>query len=511
MRALLSVYDKTGIDDLARRLHELGVELISSGGTAKAIADAGVPVTDIADLTGYPAMLGHRVLTLHPLVHGGILAEPGKPDHDADIEQYGIKTFDLVVTNLYPFGSNPDDFAHGGGRPEDVIDIGGPAMTRAAAKNHAHVAVLTDPADYDAVLDELAAGGTTPETRRRLARKAFAATAAYDAAVVTWFDNERDDVLPDTIHLALEREEVLRYGENPHQQGARYKTMRSHSWWDDVEQHQGIALSYLNLYDADAAWAIAHDVGDASDQPCVAIIKHANPSGLSVNASLAEAYQRALECDERSAFGGIVALNRLVDAATAERIVAGPQADLIIAPGYEDGVLDALRKKRKNTRVLSAPPPTFDALQLRQINGGFLVQDAHSFPSFRSDWQVVTKRQPTEEEWRDAIFAMRVGGWVKSNAIILAKDGTAWGIGAGQQNRLESGQLALAKAAGRAKGGACASDAFYPFPDGIDVAAEAGVAVVIQPGGAQGDQAVIDHADELGLAMIFTGERHFLH
>jgi phosphoribosylaminoimidazolecarboxamide formyltransferase/IMP cyclohydrolase len=508
VRAFLSVYDKTGIADLARTLHELGVELVSSGGTAKAIGEAGVPVTDLAEFTGYPAMLGHRVVTLHPLVHGAILAEPGNPEHDADIEQYGIKPFDVVIANLYPFGSDPTAFAHGGGRAEDVIDIGGPAMVRAAAKNHAHVAIVVDPADYDVVVTELRAGGTTAETRRRLARKAFATTAAYDAAVVTWFDTDSDETLPPTIHLALERVQELRYGENPHQQGARYKTMRSHSWWDDVEQHFGMALSYLNLYDADAAWAMAHDMGD---EPCVAIIKHANPSGLSINASLADAYQRALECDERSAFGGIVALNRVVDAETVERMVAGPQADIVIAPGYADGVLDALRKKRKNTRVLTAPPPDTEALQLRQINGGFLVQDAHHFPSTRADWTVVTKRQPTEEEWRDAIFAMRVGGWVKSNAIVLAKDGTAWGIGAGQQNRLESGQLALAKAAGRAKGGACASDAFYPFPDGIDVAAEAGVAVVIQPGGGQGDQAVIDHADELGLAMVFTGERHFLH
>jgi len=511
VRALLSVYDKTGIADLARTLHELGVELVSSGGTAKAIAEAGVPVTDLAEFTGYPAMLGHRVVTLHPLVHGAILAEPGDAEHDADIEKYGIKPFDVVVANLYPFGSDPSAFEHGGGRAEDMIDIGGPAMVRAAAKNHAHVAIVVDPADYGTVVDELRAGGTTPETRRRLARKAFAATAAYDAAVVTWFDSDSEETLPPTLHLALERVQELRYGENPHQQGARYKTMRSHSWWDDVEQHFGMALSYLNLYDADAAWAMAHDVPGESGEPCVAIIKHANPSGLAINASLAEAYQRALECDERSAFGGIVALNRVVDTATVERMVAGPQADIVIAPGYEDGVLDALRKKRKNTRVLTAPPPTVEPLQLRQINGGFLVQDAHHFPSTRADWRVVTKREPTEEEWRDAIFAMRVGGWVKSNAIVLAKDGTAWGIGAGQQNRLESGQLALAKAAGRAKGGACASDAFYPFPDGIDVAAEAGVAVVIQPGGGQNDQAVIDHADELGLAMVFTGERHFLH
>jgi phosphoribosylaminoimidazolecarboxamide formyltransferase/IMP cyclohydrolase len=513
-RALISVYDKTGVVDLARGLADAGWELVSSGGTAKAIAGAGIAVADLADFTGYPPMLGHRVVTLHPLVHGAILADPDDPAHQADIAQYGIKPFALVVANLYPFGSDPSDFQHGAGAGEDLIDIGGPAMTRAAAKNHANVGIVVDPADYDSVLEEITANGDlSPATRRSLARKAFATTAAYDAAVVSWFDETAEDrqTLPPTIHLALERVQDLRYGENPHQQGARYRTMRSQSWWDDVEQHQGIALSYLNLYDADAAWAMAHDLGDANELPCVAIIKHANPSGLSVNESLAEAYQRALECDERSAFGGIVAFNRVVDAATAERVVAGPQADVIIAPGYDDGVLEALRKKRRNTRVLSAPAPTIDALQLRQINGGFLVQDAHHFPSTRADWRVVTRRQPTEEEWRDAIFAMRVGGWVKSNAIILAKDGTAWGIGAGQQNRLESGQLALSKAAGRAKGGACASDAFYPFPDGIDVAAEAGVAVVIQPGGAQGDQAVIDHADELGLAMVFTGERHFLH
>ena len=510
MRALLSVYDKTGVADLGRGLVDAGWELISSGGTARHLAEAGLPVTDLADFTGYPAMLGHRVVTLHPLVHGAILADRDDPEHQADMEKYGIKPIDLVVANLYPFGSDPSVFEHGGGRGEDLIDIGGPAMTRAAAKNHAHVGIVVDPADYLTVLDEVRADGAlSADTRRRLARKAFATTAAYDAAVVAWFDGDADEVLPPTIHLALERVQDLRYGENPHQTGARYRTIGSHSWWDDVEQHFGMALSYLNLYDADAAWAMVHDIG--GDRPCVAIIKHANPSGLSAQDSLAEAYQRALECDERSAFGGIVALNRVVDAETCERIVAGPQADLIIAPGYDAGVIDALRKKRRNTRVLSAPPPTTEKLQLRQINGGMLVQDAHHFPTTRADWRVVTQRQPTEEEWRDSEFAMRVCGWVKSNAIILAKDGTAWGIGAGQQNRVESGQIASAKAAGRAKGGACASDAFYPFPDGIDAAATAEVAVVIQPGGAQGDEAVIARADELGMVMIFTGERHFLH
>ena len=528
-RALLSVYDKAGIAELARELVELGWELVSSGGTAKHLADAGLPVTDLATFTGYPPMLGHRVVTLHPLVHGAILAEVNDPAHQADIVQYGIKPFALVIANLYPFGSDPADFEHaptrtdgasGGGRGEDLIDIGGPAMTRAAAKNHANVGIVVDPADYTRIVDELKAeGALSDDTRRSLARKAFATTAAYDAAVVSWFDRDsgvqgggsRNDggELPPTLHLALERVQDLRYGENPHQTGARYRTMGAHSWWDDVEQHFGMALSYLNLYDADAAWSMVHDVG--GDRPAVAIIKHANPCGLSVQDDLATAYQHALECDERSAFGGIVALSRVVDEATAERIVAGPQADLIIAPGYADGVIDALRKKRRNTRVLSAPRPSPEPLQLRQISGGMLVQDAHHFPTTRADWRVVTKRQPTEEEWTDAAFAMRVCGWVKSNAIILAKDGTAWGIGAGQQNRVEAGQIAAAKAAGRAKGGACASDAFYPFPDGIEAAAAADVAVVIQPGGGVKDDVIVATADDLGLAMIFTGERHFLH
>jgi phosphoribosylaminoimidazolecarboxamide formyltransferase/IMP cyclohydrolase len=509
-RALLSVYDKTGVTELARGLVAAGWELISSGGTARHLVEAGLPVTDLADLTGYPPMLGHRVVTLHPLIHGAILADRDDPEHVADMAEHGIEPVDLVVANLYPFGSDPADFEHGGGRGEDLIDIGGPAMTRAAAKNHAHVGIVVDPSDYDGVLAEITeTGALSAATRRLLARKAFAATAAYDAAVVTWFDGESAEKLPPTLHLALERVQDLRYGENPHQVAARYRTIGTRSWWDDVEQHFGLALSYLNLYDADAAWSMAHDIG--TSRPCVAIIKHANPCGLAVADSLADAYQRALECDERSAFGGIVALNRAVDAETAERMVAGPQADVVIAPGYADGVLDALRKKRRNTRVLSAPSPTPEPLQLRQISGGMLVQDAHHFPTARADWQVVTKRQPTEDEWRDAEFAMRVCGWVKSNAIILAKDGTAWGIGAGQQNRVEAGQIAAAKAAGRAKGGACASDAFYPFPDGIEAAAEAGVAVIVQPGGSVRDKECIARADELGLAMVFTGERHFLH
>jgi phosphoribosylaminoimidazolecarboxamide formyltransferase/IMP cyclohydrolase len=495
----LSAYDKTGIVDLAKGLVDLGWDLVSSGGTAKAIAEAGLPVTDVADLTGFPAMLGHRVVTLHPKVHGALLADRDDPEHVADMEQYGIEAIDLVVVNLYPFRSDPSI---------ELIDIGGPTMVRAAAKNHAHVGIVVDPGDYDVVLDELRGGALSSATKRGLARKAFAHTAAYDAAIVTWFDESSDEPLPPTVHLALERVQDLRYGENPHQTGARFRTIGSSSWWDDVEQHAGLALSYLNLFDADAAWALVHDLGD---EPAVAIIKHANPCGAAVADTLAEAYQRAFECDERSAFGGIVALNRPIDHDTVERMVAAAQADLVIAPGYEDGVLEALIAKRKNTRLLSAPKPTVDALQLRQISGGFLVQDQHSFVATRADWKVVTDRRPTDAEWADAELAWRLVGWVKSNAIILVKDGTAWGIGAGQQNRVESGQIAAGKAKGRAAGGACASDAFYPFPDGIEAAAEAGVAVIIQPGGSVGDEKTIAKADELGVAMVFTGERHFLH
>jgi len=501
MRALLSAYDKSGIVDLAKGLVDLGWDLVSSGGTAKAIADAGLPVTDVADLTGFPAMLGHRVVTLHPKVHGAILADRDDPAHRADMDEHGIDPIDLVVVNLYPFRSDPSI---------ELIDIGGPAMVRAAAKNHAHVGVVVDPSDYDVVLDELRSGALTPATKRRLARKAFATTAAYDAAIVGWLDDTAPapEVLPPTVHLALERVQDLRYGENPHQTGARYRTIGATSWWDEVQQHAGMALSYLNLFDTDAAWALVHDLGD---QPAVAIIKHANPCGLAVAGTLAEAYQRAFECDERSAFGGIVALNRPVDAATVERMVAAAQADVVIAPSYEAGSVEALQAKRKNTRLLSAPAPQLERLQLRQLNGGFLVQDAHHFAATRADWRVVTTRQPTEAEWADAELAWRVCGWVKSNSIVLVKDGTAWGIGAGQQNRVEAGQIAAGKAAGRAAGGACASDAFYPFPDGIDAAADAGVAVVIQPGGSVGDDKTIARAEELGLAMVFTGERHFLH
>jgi len=502
-RALLSVFDKTGIVDLARGLHDLGWLLISSGGTSATIADAGLPVVDVADHTGSPIMLGHRVVTLHPRIHGGILADRDNPEHVADLVANEIDPIDLVVGNLYPFTDEPGI---------EMIDIGGPTMVRAAAKNHAHVGVLVDPGDYPAVLAELRSDAWLSDaTRRRLARAAFAHTAAYDAAIVGWLDQTEiePEPLPPTIHLALERTRELRYGENPHQAGALYRVSGVQSLWDTVEQHSGVALSYLNIFDADAAWRLAHDLGN---DPTVAIMKHANPCGCAVGADLASAYANAFACDPRSAFGGIVASNRPIDLDTVEAMEAAAQADVVIAPGYAAGVVERLVSKRKNTRILEAAAPDPPSpIELRQIGGGFLAQQAHRFVSLPTDWQVVTRRQPTGGEMADAAFAWRVCGHVTSNAIVLAKDRVAWGIGAGQQNRVEAGQIAAGKADGRAKGGACASDAFYPFADGIHAAADAGVAVIVQPGGSIGDEKTITAADERGVAMVFTGERHFLH
>jgi len=502
-RALLSVFDKTGIIDLARGLHELGWLLISSGGTAAQIAEAGVPVTDVADHTGSPIMLGHRVVTLHPRIHGGILADRDNPEHLADLVANHIDPIDLVVGNLYPFTSEPGI---------EMIDIGGPTMVRAAAKNHAHVGVVVDPDDYVGVLDELRSDGWLADsTRRRLARAAFAHTAAYDAAIVGWLDHTEPDpeALPPTIHLALERTRELRYGENPHQAGALYRVAGQPTMWDTVQQHSGVPLSYLNIFDADAAWRLAHDLGT---EPTVAIMKHANPCGCAVGTDLASAYANAFSCDPRSAFGGIVASNQPIDLPMVAAMEAAAQADVVIAPGYAEGVIERLISKRKNTRILEAAPPSEGRpIELRQIGGGFLAQQAHGFVAGPSDWKVVTTRQPTDAEMSDAIFAWRVCGHVTSNAIVLAKDRVAWGVGAGQQNRVEAGQIAAGKADGRAEGGVCASDAFYPFADGIHAAADAGVALIVQPGGSIGDDKTIAAANERGVAMIFTGERHFLH
>jgi phosphoribosylaminoimidazolecarboxamide formyltransferase / IMP cyclohydrolase len=506
MRALLSVYDKTGIRELATGLCDLGWELVSSGGTAKAISDAGLPVLTVAEVTGSPEMLGHRVVTLHPRIHGGILADRDVPDHLHDLEVNKIDPIDLVVSNLYPFGADPS---------VEMIDIGGPAMVRAAAKNYAHVGIVVDPSDYDMVLEQLRSSGhLDEETRRALARKAFSHTSAYDSAIVSWLDG--DELLPPSIHLALERtDDVLRYGENPHQSAALYRPVPGSQigenkppWWDASLLLSGIPLSYLNIYDADAAMQLVYDLGD---EPAAVIVKHANPCGVALSHDLETAYQRAFECDERSAFGGVVAVNRPVDHATVERMVLAAMADVIVAPGYEDGVVESLAARRKATRVIQAPRPARSPRHLREVGGGFLVQQPPHFASGRDQWRVVTKSAPTEEQWLDAALAWRICGHVRSNAVVLVNHGQAVGIGAGQQNRVEAGEIAAKKAAGRAKGGACASDAFYPFPDGVEAAADAGAAVVIQPGGSVRDEVVIETADRLGLAMIFTGERHFLH
>jgi phosphoribosylaminoimidazolecarboxamide formyltransferase / IMP cyclohydrolase len=499
-RALLSVYDKSGVIQLASGLHDLGWTLVSSGGTARALADAGLPVTDVAALTGVPAILGHRVVTLHPKVHGGLLADPGNAQHTADMAAHGIEPIDLLVVNLYPFGAQPGI---------EMIDIGGPAMVRAAAKNHAHVGVVVDPADYGAVLDEIRSGGSLSDaTRRRLARAAFAHTAAYDAAIVTWLDATDPagaEVLPPSLHLALERAQSLRYGENPHQEGARYRRIGARSWWDDAVQHGGKELSYLNLFDAEAAWRLVQQFAE----PAVVIVKHANPCGVAVADDITTAYQRAYACDPVSAFGGVVALNRAVPVALAEVLVP-IFTEVVVAPSYDADALAVLTSK-KNLRVLSGPPPGGDPLVVRTIDGGLLVQQPDVVSVDRSAWRVVTKVAPTESEWADLVVAWRVCAAVTSNAIVLVKDGQAVGIGAGQQNRVDSARLAGERAAGRAVGGACASDAYFPFRDGLDTAVAAGATAVVQPGGSIRDNEVIEAADEHGIAMVFTGERHFRH
>ena len=510
MRALLSVWDKTGLVELARGLSDLGWDLISSGNTSRALADAGIAHTPVEVVTGSPEMLGGRVKTLHPRIHGGILADRSNPGHTADLEAQGIEPIDLVVCNLYPFADDPSI---------EMIDVGGPTMVRAAAKNHAHVGVVVDPATYPAVLEELRANTElSDKTRARLARAAFAHTAAYDAAIVSWFDRGAaagaeaegaDAVLPPTLHLTLERAPgLLRYGENPHQRGARYREAAKTSWWDGAVLHSGLALSYLNIFDGEAAWQLVHDLGD---RPTAAIIKHANPCGVAVADDIAEAYERAFECDQLSAFGGIVAVNRPVTDAVADRMVAAAQADVIIAPAWEPGTLDKLRAKRKNTRLLSAPAPGRDRLELRRVDGGFLVQEADRFLTGPADWRVVTKAVPTEDQWRDLELAWRVCAYVKSNAVVMVAGGQAVGVGAGQQSRVDAAEIAARKAAGRAKGGAAATDAFFPFRDGLDACATAGVAAVVHPGGSVKDDEVIAAADEHGIAMVLTGERHFRH
>ena len=502
-RALLSVHDKTGIADLARGLVEAGWELVSSGGTASVLADEGVPVLEVGEVTGAPEILGGRVKTLHPAIHGGILAARSDPGHLANLEARGIVPIDLVVGNLYPFTSDPGI---------ELIDIGGPTMVRAAAKNHAHVGVVVDPADYRTVLDELrAVGSLSDATRRRLARSAFAHTAAYDAAIVAWFDEDpssdhANDLLKPSLHLALDRVHDLRYGENPHQAGARYRAAGSSGWWDTAVVHGGKAMSYLNLFDTEAAWRLVHRL---SDDPCAVVVKHANPCGAAVGSDIADAYLSAHRCDPVSAFGGVVAVNRPVTLAMAEAL-SEVFTEVVVAPAYEPDAL-ALLGERKNLRVLEAGPPGWPELDVRGIDGGLLVQTADDLVAEPSVWRVVTEREPTGAEWADLEFAWRVVARVNSNAIVLVKNRCAVGIGAGQQNRRDAGRIAAEKAAGRAIDGACASDAFFPFRDGLDAVADAGVTAVVQPGGSLRDDEVVAAADAHGIAMVFTDERHFRH
>lgn len=508
------MYDKTGIADLARSLNDLGWSLVSSGGTAKAIADAGVDVTDVVEWTGVPAILGHRVVTLHPKVHGGILADPTDTEHQADMAAYDITAIDLVVGNLYPFGADLESFDHGSGSAIDMIDIGGPAMVRAAAKNHAHVGVVVDPADYDGIVAELRVDGSlSASTRRRLARNAFAHTAEYDAAIVTWFDQADDaevaanghPVLPASIHLSMEQAQTLRYGENPHQDGARYRQVGATSWWDSMTQHGGKELSYLNVFDTEAAWRLVHRF----DDPAVVVVKHANPCGVAVADEIGAAYVAANACDPVSAFGGIVAANRTVTKEMAEPL-SGVFTEVVVAPGFDDDALEILTAK-KNLRVMSANAPSPLPFDMRPVDGGLLVQHPDTVDGRTDAWKVVTEVQPTDQQWADLEFAWQVCAAVSSNAIVYAKDGQAFGIGAGQQNRLDSARIAADRSGGRAAGGACASDAFFPFRDGLDAAVAAGISAVIQPGGSVRDDEVIAAANEAGITMVFTSTRHFRH
>ncbi|MBM9593673.1 bifunctional phosphoribosylaminoimidazolecarboxamide formyltransferase/IMP cyclohydrolase [Roseitranquillus sediminis] len=515
-RALLSVSDKSGLAELGRALAEHGVELVSTGGTARALRDAGLAVRDVAELTGFPEMMDGRVKTLHPAVHGGLLALRGEPAHERAMAENGIAPIDLLVVNLYPFEAT----VAGGGDYDacvENIDIGGPAMLRAAAKNHAHVAVVTDPEDYAPLLEELGRGGISAGTRRRLALTAFARTAAYDAAVSGWLAGELREV-PRRRAVAGRLVQTLRYGENPHQSAAFYADSSARPGVATVRQIQGKELSYNNIADTDAAMEAVAEF----DGPACVIVKHANPCGVATAGSLADAYARAFDCDRVSAFGGIVALNRPLDPATAER-VAEIFTEVVVAPGADPDAMAVLAAK-KNLRLLltdGLPDPRAPRHAVRSVAGGLLVQDADTGMVREDELQVATQRAPDAREMADLLFAWRVAKHVKSNAIVYARDGATVGIGAGQMSRIDSTRIAARKAQDMAqalslaespaRGSVVASDAFFPFPDGLMTAAEAGATAVIQPGGSVRDDEVIAAADAAGLAMVFTGQRHFRH
>ncbi|MFN0025019.1 MAG: bifunctional phosphoribosylaminoimidazolecarboxamide formyltransferase/IMP cyclohydrolase [Parvularculaceae bacterium] len=519
-RALLSVSDKSGLEAFARRLSAAGIELVSTGGTASALRAAGLAVRDVSELTGFPEMMDGRVKTLHPSVHGGILAERDNPEHLAAMTAHGIEPIDLLVINLYPFEAT---VANGAGYATivETIDIGGPAMIRAAAKNHAHVGIVVDTEDYDAVAAEIeATSGLSSGTRKRLAATAYARTAAYDAAIGAWFAAETGDDFPKRYTVSGVRAQSLRYGENPHQQAAFYASGAPRFGVATARQLQGKELSYNNLNDTDAAYELIAELGD--ERACVAIIKHANPCGVASAATLPDAFDLALRCDPVSAFGGVIALNRRLDRATAERVTA-IFSEVIIAPDIDDDALEIVRAK-KNLRVLAAggvPDPSWRGLVLRPLSGGFLLQSRDNGCIHESDLKVVTKRSPTSAELRDLLFAFKIAKHVKSNAIVYVKDEATVGIGVGQMSRVDSSRIAAqksadaAKAAGLlhslAKGSVVASDAFFPFADGLLAAIEAGATAVIQPGGSMRDDEVIAAADKAGIAMVFTGMRHFRH
>lgn len=520
--ALISVSDKTGLTPFARALAERGVALMSTGGSAQELRDAGLDVADVADVTGFPEMMDGRVKTLHPKVHGGLLALRDNPDHVAAMDTHGIGPIDLLIVNLYPFEAT---VAGGAGYDDCIenIDIGGPAMIRAAAKNHAFVTVVTDVADYDALLAELDAndGQTTYAFRQRQAQIAYARTAAYDAAVSSWMAEALDLPTPRRRAVAGTLRQEMRYGENPHQRAAFYTDGTGRPGVATAVQHQGKDLSYNNINDTEAAFELVAEFAPA-DGPACAIIKHANPCGVARGDTLLDAYQRAFRCDTTSAFGGIVALNQPLDAATAEEITQ-ILTEVVIAPGASDEA-KAIFAAKKNLRLLTTsdlPDPAAPMMAIRQVSGGYLVQDKDVGQVAASDLRVVTKRAPSDQEMTDLRFAWTVAKHVKSNAIVYAAGGATVGIGAGQMSRVDSSTIAALKAkrmgveAGLSQspaiGSVVASDAFFPFPDGLLAAAEAGATAVIQPGGSVRDDAVIAAADEAGLAMVFTGMRHFRH
>jgi phosphoribosylaminoimidazolecarboxamide formyltransferase/IMP cyclohydrolase len=513
-RAILSVTDKTGLVDFALKLSGRGVELISTGGTAKLLRDSGVPVKDISDLTGFPEMLDGRVKTLHPKVHGGILHRRENPVHRSAVAEHGIQPIDMVVVNLYAFEKTA---AKPGVAFEDLvenIDIGGPSMIRSAAKNFQDVAVVTSPADYDAIADELAKSGgeLSSATKWHLAQKAFATTAAYDSAIASTLErvnsNGRFELkpatgFPATLRMSFQKVIDLRYGENPHQKAAMYSDGSS-SGVANGKQLQGKELSYNNIVDLQAAWDLAQEF----EEPVVAIIKHTNPCGTATGKTLQDAFKKALECDPVSAFGGVIGVNRVIDGAAAEEM-AKLFLEVIAAPGFDEGARAKFAAK-KNLRLVHIVPSDLK-WTLKNVSGGMLVQDADIRPLTPADLKVVTKRQPTPEETSALLFGWKVCKHVKSNAILYVRDGQTVGVGAGQMSRVDSCKIGAMKAQLPLKGTVAASDAFFPFPDGVEEIAKAGSTAIIQPGGSVRDQEVIDAADRHGMAMIFTGVRHFRH